>query len=232
MVTDLDVVTKLSGYSTALEIIEGDASLKDARYFLLELIGAEKQIRVMGFKANQLDDATDQYLETEKKIAANSDHSGSRLGQSARSLRRAYPSYFLDAGRFLSAIERLSQISGLNGWQRLWVVISVVYATLVVAFGVLFWPTPKTTWHRAEFIQRIAADIRANIAEAHSSEWHWEQAMKKTFDEATSASRAARTKDTVQLPATSKEPPASFVLESAASAVPKWRWVVSHFVWK
>jgi len=106
MVTDLDVVTKLSGYSTALEIIEGDASLKDARYFLLELIGAEKQIRVMGFKANQLDDATDQYLETEKKIAGQLGSQAVLVSvKSARSLRRAYPSYFLDAGRFLSAID-------------------------------------------------------------------------------------------------------------------------------
>jgi len=33
----------------------------------------------------------------------------------------------------------------LNGWQRLWVILSFVYLLLVVGVTILFWPTPATT---------------------------------------------------------------------------------------
>jgi Sel1 repeat-containing protein len=42
----------------------------------------------------------------------------------------------------------------LNGWQRLWIIVSVPYLVLVVALTTLLWPTAATTGHRDEFITR------------------------------------------------------------------------------
>lgn len=105
MVTKLDVRMKLTGYSTAVELIQKSAKMKGARYFLLELLREEKQIRVTGFKANELESANEQYLEAEKQIAGQLGSQAVLVSvKSVRSLRAAYPSYFLDTDRFLEAI--------------------------------------------------------------------------------------------------------------------------------
>jgi len=59
----------------------------------------------------------------------------------------------------------------LNGWQRLWVVLSALWLVVVVGFTVFLWPTSKTMWHRDEFIRRMPADARAHVAASYSSKW-------------------------------------------------------------
>lgn len=69
----------------------------------------------------------------------------------------------------------------LNGWQRLWILLSVLYLVglLVIAFTVSIWPTPETTRHRDEFLTRMPADMRGQIEAAYSSTSEWEAALKK-----------------------------------------------------
>lgn len=66
----------------------------------------------------------------------------------------------------------------LNGWQRLWVIVSVLYLVLVVCAIVVFWPTARTTWHRDDFIAQMPAELRARIDAAYDSKWKWEETMK------------------------------------------------------
>ena len=76
-----------------------------ARYFLLALDPGAKQVAVRGYALNALQEATDDYLRTEREI-------GQRPGSEAvlvsvdsiSALRRAYPNYFLDTRVFIEAL--------------------------------------------------------------------------------------------------------------------------------
>jgi len=70
----------------------------------------------------------------------------------------------------------------LNGWQRLWVVILVLYVLPVVGIAVLAWPTPEATSHRDEFIAQLPAELRGQIEGAYRSEYDWKEAWKRRGD--------------------------------------------------
>ncbi len=70
-------------------------------------------------------------------------------------------------------------VRGLNGWQRLWVVLSVLYLLVVVGFAALLWPTAAGTWHRKEFIKRMPGELQAHVDGAYESKSSWEEAWKK-----------------------------------------------------
>jgi hypothetical protein len=67
----------------------------------------------------------------------------------------------------------------LNGWQRLWVILSFVYLLLVVGVTILFWPTPEGMWHRDEFLAMMPADLRVGVEAAYTSGWKWEETTGK-----------------------------------------------------
>jgi hypothetical protein len=67
----------------------------------------------------------------------------------------------------------------LNGWERLWVILSFVYLLLVVGVTILFWPTPEGMWHRDEFIAMLPADLRVGVEAAYTSRWKWEEEWKR-----------------------------------------------------
>ena len=58
----------------------------------------------------------------------------------------------------------------LNGWQRLWIVASILYLVPVVAFIALSWPTAATTEHRDAFIARLPVELRAHVGAAYDSD--------------------------------------------------------------
>jgi hypothetical protein len=68
----------------------------------------------------------------------------------------------------------------LNGWQRLWVILSILYLLLVVGVTILFWPTPETMGHRDEFITMMPAAWRVRVEAAYTSKWKWEEAWKRS----------------------------------------------------
>jgi hypothetical protein len=63
----------------------------------------------------------------------------------------------------------------LNGWQRLWIVLSVLYLIPLIGVTSLLWPTPETTPHREEFLKRMPADIRGSVRGAYNDEASWRQ---------------------------------------------------------
>jgi hypothetical protein len=66
----------------------------------------------------------------------------------------------------------------LNGWQRLWVLISILYLLPVAGIAIITWPTPEKTWHRDEFVEQMPAELRAHVDGAYDSKWKWEEALK------------------------------------------------------
>lgn len=52
----------------------------------------------------------------------------------------------------------------LNGWQRLWVSVSVLYLIVLAGAVAKGWPRPEATPHRDEFIDRMPASRRAILS--------------------------------------------------------------------
>jgi hypothetical protein len=66
----------------------------------------------------------------------------------------------------------------LNGWQRLWIMLSLIYLVPVVGLAIVLWPKPEATRHRDEFIARLPAELRNQIEDAYASTYEWEQALR------------------------------------------------------
>jgi hypothetical protein len=82
--------------------------MKGSKYFLLVLNAATKSVTITGFRANQLQAATDQYMDAEKAIKSEQQQNTDAVLVSVRSLqalRHAYPSYFLDTGLFIKVVK-------------------------------------------------------------------------------------------------------------------------------
>jgi hypothetical protein len=78
----------------------------------------------------------------------------------------------------------------LNGWQRIWVILSFIYLLLVVGVTILFWPTPETTYHRDEFITLMPAKLRDKVEGAYRSGYEREEARRKKTASPTGFARA------------------------------------------
>jgi hypothetical protein len=102
--TDLDVGGRLRAYGNALEAVE-EPAVAGADYYLLELDPSIMQISVTPYSRRELDRASTDYLEVEKKIAGSTSDAVLVSVDSMASLRRAYPNYFLDTRRFLETVE-------------------------------------------------------------------------------------------------------------------------------
>jgi hypothetical protein len=59
----------------------------------------------------------------------------------------------------------------LNGWQRLWVVVSAFYLILVVGVLYTLWPTAERTLHRDDFITRMPDEARKHVIASYATEW-------------------------------------------------------------
>lgn len=54
-------------------------------------------------------------------------------------------------------------MSRLNGWQRLWIILCVLYLCLVAALIVVLWPSPENIYHRQEFYDNLSQNSRVLI---------------------------------------------------------------------
>ena len=70
----------------------------------------------------------------------------------------------------------------LNGWLRLWVVVSLVYLIAVAVFTRHFWPTAETTWHRDDFITQMPAKLRTDVVSAYGNEYEWSKHVSSSTD--------------------------------------------------
>jgi hypothetical protein len=99
----LNVDARLTAYGSAIRTI--NESEKGAHYYLLKLEPGQHQVTVTGFKANELQRASDEYLSVEKSIQKKDADAVLVSVDRIENLRRAYPNYFLDTGLFLRTVQ-------------------------------------------------------------------------------------------------------------------------------
>lgn len=102
---DLQVERKLEAYGQALT--RSEQLRKKSRHFVLELMPGEAQstVSVRGFRAGQRQEATDDLVETERRILHLPGAEAVLVSaESIDAVLRGYPSYFLDTKRFLTAL--------------------------------------------------------------------------------------------------------------------------------
>jgi hypothetical protein len=100
--SDLDVAGRLRAYGGALQAVQ--QPIVDADYYLLELNTSAMRINITPYSQRELDRASADYLDVEKKIAGSTTDAVLVSVDSMASLRRAYPNYFLDTQRFVEAV--------------------------------------------------------------------------------------------------------------------------------
>lgn len=112
----LDVENHLRVYAQALQAPE-EAGASDAHYFLLELDPAARHIRITGYKSNELERASNDYLAVERRAITSNRTRDAVLvsADSMAAVKRAYPNYFLDTHRFISMVQ---QAVGFQRWRR------------------------------------------------------------------------------------------------------------------
>lgn len=102
----LEIINRLDALGRTLNIM-GEASLRARRIkyvvLVLEPSADNKQLQLYGFRANDIEEATRQYEESERLKSAGGDAVLVSVSD-ATSLRRAYPNYFLDTAVFLETL--------------------------------------------------------------------------------------------------------------------------------
>ncbi|MEE4099207.1 RelA/SpoT domain-containing protein [Pseudomonas viridiflava] len=109
----LGVVKALETYNSVLETLQ-DTSSK-THYYLMSLDPSRKTIDIQGYERDQLETATSEYL-TQEKEAKNTPGVQVVLvaAQSLNALKKAYPNYFLDTGKFVGRIKRIRKLMSVG----------------------------------------------------------------------------------------------------------------------
>jgi hypothetical protein len=106
----LDVITKLQLFSVSTDFIE--TQHKKSGYFLLFLQPDRQWIKIDHFKNEDLQNATNHYLELEKEYKdSNTANVVLVAAKSVMSLRIAYPNYFADSRVFLENLRKVLLIN-------------------------------------------------------------------------------------------------------------------------
>lgn len=58
----------------------------------------------------------------------------------------------------------------MNGWQRLWVLVSGIYFVVVVVFAVMSFPKPESIYHTQALYDQLAPEVRQKIMGNKNSE--------------------------------------------------------------
>lgn len=118
----LEVNKKLTAYRAALRATE-QPKARSAGYFLLVLLPDEPGLQVFSFAKDEADAAQKEYQRYERLLPFRSlqlplfpelaDYSGAQVvlvgAESFRSIREAYPNYYLDTEQFISLVSRFIQ---------------------------------------------------------------------------------------------------------------------------
>ncbi|TDV51134.1 RelA/SpoT family protein [Pseudomonas graminis] len=112
---ELEVIKKLEMYNSIVEHLK-DTSGEKTHYYLLELDAAGMNVSVQGFARGALPEATTEYLAREKWAKDKSNIQVVLVAaQSLAALRKAYPNYFLDTGKFVELIRKIK--TALDNWE-------------------------------------------------------------------------------------------------------------------
>jgi len=92
---------RISAHHIEVDKIDGD-------YFILNINFKEQTVNIQGFKRRYFNTATSEYLKLEKTIKEGENAVVLVSASSFKSLKKAYPSYFLDTSEFIAALERIN----------------------------------------------------------------------------------------------------------------------------
>mgnify|MGYP001546522495 CR=1 FL=1 len=102
----LQVIPQLEAFNTALSVVEIDKKQGSLHLIVLDL--EAKEVSVKSYSRQSLEEASRDYLKEETQIENQSKRQVVLVSSdSLDSLRKAYPSYFLDTQEF---VKKLSQI--------------------------------------------------------------------------------------------------------------------------
>ena len=106
LIKQLDVHNIFRGYAAALEV-DKMPGVSKSDYFLLKLDPTISRTTVWGYKRTRLKDATQHYMKLEDEIR---DTPGTQVvlvsGMALKTLRKAYPNYFMDATLFMNVVNK------------------------------------------------------------------------------------------------------------------------------
>lgn len=103
----LNVITILKGLQVSAKQIEVDKYAGE--YYIINISILERVVRISTFKKSEFEKASTTYLELEKSIKENENAVVLVSSISIKSLKKAYPSYFLDTSEFITALERINE---------------------------------------------------------------------------------------------------------------------------
>jgi hypothetical protein len=101
----LDVINHLDLYAASLQLPETSGEMKGAKFFLLELDPNVMKLRITGYNARELEKASNDYLNAEKRALAGGRDAVLVSVDSFRALKKAYPNYYLDTHKFIQAVK-------------------------------------------------------------------------------------------------------------------------------
>ncbi|MFC1749664.1 RelA/SpoT domain-containing protein [Pseudomonadota bacterium] len=102
----LNAVPLLQGFQYAIQ--HATSGPENAKLYLLMLNSKQMSMQVQGFAAAEQNQAVEQYLERERRIANDPDCQVVLVAvDSLAALKAAYPNYYLNAARFLSEVKRV-----------------------------------------------------------------------------------------------------------------------------
>lgn len=103
---ELNILTKLKAIRVSSNRIEKDKFPGD--YYLLNINIISMSVNIKIYNKQQFETATNEYLRLEKTINENENAVVLVSASSIRTLKKAYPSYFLDTSEFILAIEKIN----------------------------------------------------------------------------------------------------------------------------
>lgn len=106
MTTKLNVIEILSGLRISARQIEISKYAGD--YYLININVKKKTVQIKSYLNTDYEVATEDYLRLEKEIKENESAVVLVSASSIKSLREAYPSYFLDTSEFINALVRIN----------------------------------------------------------------------------------------------------------------------------
>lgn len=110
----LNIQNVLQAYKSTIQILGGNRSKNQAKYYLLDLNLSEGTILVKSYSTTQLATATADYMTLEKRIQSGSRNVVLVSADSVESLRLAFPNYYLDADYFLNYLKKFTTTKQLS----------------------------------------------------------------------------------------------------------------------
>lgn len=104
--TRLNIIAILKALRISAQKIEVDYT---GEYYIININIERKFVNIKAFKKNEFEKASEEYLKIEKNIEENKNEVVLVSSNSLKSLKKAYPSYFLDTSEFIIALERINE---------------------------------------------------------------------------------------------------------------------------